>query len=171
VPEFGKDLSEHVLRSSHYGKISKDFKGDRIKDYLLFTEIQVATGDADAQNNLATMYADGDVVPKDYGKALNLFQSAAAQESPEALFNLGVMHELGRGIPVNYTQAFVLYRNAAEHGQEQAMLNVASMFATGRGVSANQAEAIKWVRRCAELGSQKAQALLDELSRRKRLIT
>jgi TPR repeat protein len=47
-------------------------------------------GNADAQNNLGTMYANGKGVLKDDKQAASWYQKAAEQENAGAQYNLGL---------------------------------------------------------------------------------
>ena len=56
-------------------------------------------GDAEAQFNLGTVYADGEGVPQDDAEAARWFRLAADQGLGEAQNNLGFMYDTGRGVP------------------------------------------------------------------------
>ena len=62
-------------------------------------------GDAPAQLNLGTIYANGEGVPQDYPEALKRYRLAADQGLPYAQFNLGNMYNDGRGVPQDYVRA------------------------------------------------------------------
>jgi TPR repeat protein len=64
-----------------------------------------AQGDADAQNNLGTLYEKGQGVSQDYTKARQWFEKAAAQGSVAAQNNLGVLYASGQGVPQDYATA------------------------------------------------------------------
>lgn len=52
-------------------------------------------GDADAQNNLGAMYAEGQGVRQDDTEAVRWFRQAADQGLAQAQFNLGAMYYKG----------------------------------------------------------------------------
>src|SRR5207247_4375042 len=56
-------------------------------------------GYAQAQNNLGTLYENGEGVPKDLRKAAKLYQKAADQGYALAQNNLGLLYENGEGVP------------------------------------------------------------------------
>ena len=56
-------------------------------------------GDAHAQNNLGSIYADGKGVAQDSAEAVKWFQLSADQGLVEAQFKLGVLYENGKGVP------------------------------------------------------------------------
>ncbi|CKL08556.1 sel1 repeat protein [Neisseria meningitidis] len=55
-------------------------------------------GDADAQNNLGAMYAEGQGVRQDDTEAVRWFRQAADQGLAQAQFNLGAMYYKGHGV-------------------------------------------------------------------------
>jgi len=65
-----------------------------------------AQGNANAQNNLGLMYANGRGVKQDYAQAFAWYQKAAAQGHAIAQFNLGNNYYAGRGVKQDYAQAF-----------------------------------------------------------------
>lgn len=52
-------------------------------------------GHADAANNLADMYFNGEGVPQDFTLARKWFDFAASKNVAEAMFTLGIMYEQG----------------------------------------------------------------------------
>ena len=87
-------------------------------------------GDAQAQNNLGFMYAEGQGVPQDDAEAVKWYRLAAKQGDARAQFSLGVMYADGRGVPQDYVQAYMWFDLAAARfsaleaeGRDQAMKN------------------------------------------------
>ena len=70
-------------------------------------------GVAEAQLNLALMYANGRGVPQDYAEAMKWYRKAAEQGHAEAQVNLGIMYQNGKGVPQDYVQAHLWYNIAA----------------------------------------------------------
>ena len=70
-------------------------------------------GVAEAQLNLALMYANGRGVPQDYAEAMKWYRKAAEQGHAEAQVNLGIMYQNGKGVPQDYVQAHMWYNLAA----------------------------------------------------------
>ena len=62
-------------------------------------------GAAWAQNNLGSMYAYGQGVPKDDAQAVKWYRLAADQGEAGAQDNLGLMYANGRGVPKDDAQA------------------------------------------------------------------
>jgi TPR repeat protein len=64
----------------------------------------------------AANYYGGFGVAQDHAEALRLFQLAAAQGLPAALFNVAECHEHGQGVPKNKAEAIRWYRRAQAAG-------------------------------------------------------
>jgi len=79
-------------------------------------------GEAQAQDSLGAMYANGHGVPQDYAEAAKWWRKAAAQGAAGAQYNLGASYDVGRGVPQDYVQAHMWYNLAASDfyaGSEQ----------------------------------------------------
>ncbi len=70
-------------------------------------------GVAEAQLNLALMYANGRGVPQEYAEAMKWYRKAAEQGHAEAQVNLGIMYQNGKGVPQDYVQAYMWFNLAA----------------------------------------------------------
>jgi uncharacterized protein len=101
-------------------------------------------GNADAQFNLAAVYAQGLGVPQDDAQAFAWCRKAAEQGNASAQFNLGVIYDRGQGVSQDYAQAVVWYRKAAEQGEQFAQFNLGVMNANSHGVTQNYVEALMW---------------------------
>ncbi len=77
-------------------------------------------GNAEAQNNLAVMYANGQGVPQDYAEAVKWFRKAAGQGFPRAQHDLAVMYANGQGVPQDYAEAYKWFNLAASQGDASA---------------------------------------------------
>ena len=73
-------------------------------------------GDAEAQYNLGLLYAQGDSLPQDAGRAAVWYRKAAEQGLAEARYSLGVLYHQGNGVPKDAGQAASWVRKAAEQG-------------------------------------------------------
>ena len=69
-----------------------------------------------AQNNLGSLYQNGRGVPKDLGKASELYLKAADQGNAAAQNNLGVLYRSGQGVPkdLGKQQSFIKKRPTKE---------------------------------------------------------
>lgn len=70
-------------------------------------------GDARAQYNLGTMYANAQSVPQDYAEAVKWYRKAADQGYVEAQYNLGFKYFTGQGVSKDYVQSYFWYSLAA----------------------------------------------------------
>ena len=76
----------------------------------------------DAQNyyRLGDTYYFGKNVLRDYDKARQEYERAAALGHAEAQYSLGVMCHSGKGVPQDYDKARQWYEKAAAQGHEEA---------------------------------------------------
>lgn len=117
-------------------------------------------GDAEAQNDLAKMYHNGDGVDQDDKQALYWFQKAAEQGFAKAQYNLGLTYYNGDGVEQDLNQALYWYRKAAEQGFAQAQSILGYMYNNGDGVKQDYKQALHWYRKAAEQGDADAQSNL-----------
>ena len=102
-------------------------------------------GNADAENNLGTCYANGLGVPKDEAEAAKWYRKAAEQDDGDAQYWLGGAYEAGRGVETNIVEAAKWYYKAAEN---------------------QKVEAQEWIRKAAAKGDASAQCFLGDLFRK-----
>lgn len=117
-------------------------------------------GDADAQNELASMYLEGTGTTCDSTKALAWYKRSAEQGHVDALYNIGCMFEYANGVNEDLSEAFIWYLKAAELGHDIAQVNVAEMLGSGRGVKENWLTALAWYEKAADEGNAWAQDYL-----------
>ncbi|WP_332923531.1 tetratricopeptide repeat protein [Candidatus Puniceispirillum sp.] len=77
-------------------------------------------GDAEAQNDLGTMYYNGIGAPQDYAKALKWYRLAAEKGLAAAQYNLGIMYGRGEGVPQDDVRAHMWGNLARAKGVENA---------------------------------------------------
>ena len=125
-------------------------------------------GDADAQNNLGSMYYDGQGVNKDYAEAVRWYRKSAEQGTAleqgnaHSQVNLGLMYKNGYGVAQDDTEAAKWFRKGVEQGDARAQYSLAFMYWRGKGVPRNNAEAAKWFRKAAAQGHAGAKEILEE---------
>ena len=90
------------------------------------------------------MYAHGHGVPKDYEKARQWYERAAAQGDMTAQYNLGLLYADGVGVPQDYKKARQLWEQAAAQGDAKAQNNLGSMYENGEGVPQDYVLAYMW---------------------------
>ncbi len=127
-------------------------------------EAQAEKGDARAQFELAREYMTGGQkgsrVPRNYGRALQLFINAGDQGHVLSQYMVGVMFHEGMGVPQTLDVAARSFRRAAEKGFVEAQFALARMYALGQGVKQDHTEAARWFRRAAEQGHSQSQGTI-----------
>ena len=118
------------------------------------------TGDAGAQYILGLMYYDGDGVLKDFIKAANWFQKAAAQGDSASQLKLGGMYYQGMGVPKDYTKAVEWFQKAATQGDAKGQLAFGLIYRVGAGLSKDATKAAEWFQKSATQGNVEAQVIL-----------
>lgn len=107
-------------------------------------QTQAVQGFAAAQTNLGLLYYNGRGVPRDYTKAREWFEKAAAQEDANAQYTLGVMYDFEKGVPQNFATARQWYEKAAAQGHAGAQNNLGGLYEYGHGVSKDSVRAYMW---------------------------
>src|SRR5690606_36245003 len=79
-------------------------------------EMRAYDGIAEAQHDLAALYAAGGRVRQDYPRAVYWFQRAADAGIANAYYNLGVMAQQGLGMGRDAQKSFDFYSRAARLG-------------------------------------------------------
>ncbi len=118
---------------------------------------------AEAQFELARMYATGEGMHQDPGEARRLYRAAAEQGLLKAQYAVARVYTLGVGSAFDDEEAAVWYRVAAEAGHVGAQHDLGAMYDTGRGVTQDYQEAAKWYRRAAGQGDANSQVWLGNM--------
>ena len=127
-----------------------------------------ADGDALAQFEIATRFAEGKGVTQDHKRAFALYERAATRGLPAAQFRLAAYFERGIGVEADRQRAKVWYRRAADQGHVRAMHNLGVLSVGGREDQVDYAAAAGWFRQAAERGLADSQfnlAVLHENGR------
>ena len=119
-------------------------------------------GDASAQYNMGVLYDRGYGVKRDYAKARQWYEKAAAQHYARAEHNLGIMYEAGKGVPRDLEKAAHWFRRGADDGQTASQNNLAVLYMKGEGLPQNTGKAAFWAARAAAGGNS---AAIDNLPR------
>ena len=121
---------------------------DPLVEKVRLTKEQAQQGDADAQYELGSMYANNisfpyRAIPQDYVAAVKWYTLAAEQGYARAQAALGSMYENSwpykGAIPQDYVEAVKWYTLAAEQGYAQTSLGY--MYVKGHGVEVNYSKA------------------------------
>ncbi len=102
------------------------------------------SGDALAQHDLATLYAQGALGGQDLPRAVYWYRRSAETGVPEALYNLGVLTTLGHLPGEDGADAHAYYLRAAEADHAQAQLQVGLALTEGTVVGQDLQQAVRW---------------------------
>ena len=102
----------------------------------------------------ADRYSVGKPAERDYSRALELYEQAAAKGSADGMVNAAVMYENGTGIPKNPAKALDLFRKAAAKGSPAGMFGLGNMYFNGTGTARNRQIAEMWWRKADASTSQ-----------------
>jgi len=105
---------------------------------------------------LASCYESGRDVPKDIGKAIALYQQAAAGGEANGWFRLGKIFADGLGVDPDRPKALEYYRLGALTGVVEAQYNVGAMLVSARGVKRDWVEGLAWLIVAARHGAPPA---------------
>ena len=115
---------------------------------------------AEAEFQLARAYLNGQGVPKDVGKALELMKAAAAQGHADAIGAVGYFYSTGTGVPQDDAQAAEWFRKGAEKGSAKAQLNLGKYLLDGKteptAESSATQQGLAWIQRAADQGLPEA---------------
>lgn len=120
-------------------------------------------GEALGQFNLAMMNLRKELPGASDGKAWQLLQRAAAQQSPLAENALGEMIEQGRRGKPDPKAACGWFERAAEHGNADGALATATCYYLGRGRTQDLAQAHRWYLEAAKAGDVGAQYIVASM--------
>lgn len=118
-------------------------------------------GNAEAQFDLALLYAQGLGVTRDLGTAMRWYRSAADQGNAQAQFALGQIYSRGWGAPRDTTDAIRWMQMANDPNSDGSPTNWSLI--EGYGLERDDAQAAYWYRKAAEQGHAEAQYNLARL--------
>jgi localization factor PodJL len=118
---------------------------------------QAEAGNAVAQYELATRYAEGRLMVRDFKLAADWYEKAAVRGLGPAQYRLGSLYEKGIGVSRDLARAREWYEKAANQGHSHAMHNLAVLIAEGGDGKPDYPTAAIWFRKAAELGIRDSQ--------------
>jgi TPR repeat protein len=114
------------------------------------TRVRAEKGEAQAQLELGTLYANGTGVAKDPKKAARWHRKAADQGLARAQYQFALDCGQGVGVKPDKVEAAKWLARAAEQGLAEAQVNLGLCYCEGDGVRLNTTEAARWFRKAAE---------------------
>ena len=121
-------------------------------------------GDARAQNHLGTLFEDGRIVARDFGRAVFWYRKSAERGNAQGQLNLGRMYRGGLGLERDERRAAYWYRAAAGQGVAAAQFFLGVMYEDGRGVARDPAKSWMWFSLAADQGDEDARFRRDRLA-------
>jgi TPR repeat protein len=147
-----KEQADDILTRAE--NIIADF-GDRIdvksqqEAFALLFE-GATRGDATAMYNIGVFYQHGYGVPRDFTKAREWYEKAAAKDSSLAMGNLGALFVNGLGVPQDYTKAREWYEKAADKGDANAKMALERLPMREAAIAGRYDEALRLAEAFAE---------------------
>ena len=120
-------------------------------------------GHAAAAYDLGLLYLEGQQFPQDFGRAAELFRTAATEGSPEAQYALATLYKDGRGVRRTTPRRRGCWAAAALAENPDAEVEYAIALFNGTGVPKDEARAIALFRKAALRGSPIAQNRLARI--------
>lgn len=118
----------------------------------------------DAKCQLATLYLEGKVVPKDLVMAMTLLEESANLGDLSALLLLGNVYLSGAdGFPKNFTKAREYFEKAAEQQSGEAAFQLSVIHAQGLGVEPDTVQGYKWFQQAVDLNQPDAVRKMSEM--------
>jgi hypothetical protein len=114
-------------------------------------------GDANAQFELARMYARGQGVETNMVEAMKWGRAAAEGGHSTAQLILGKNYLMGENVEQDYGEAEKWLRKAAEQNVAEAQLHLGYMYANGNGLPQNREMAVGLLQKVAASGSEFAE--------------
>lgn len=112
---------------------------------------------AEAQCNIAQMYATGIYMEPNPQKAVEWYKKAAELGYDRAQENLGYYYSTGQGVPQDWNEAVRWYKKAAAQGNAHAMYNLSICSSEGKGMKKDDRAVIRWLQAAADKGYALAQ--------------
>ena len=150
--------------SANYESARKALERNEIRAGVSALRVAAHDGDPRAQNHLGTLFEDGKIVARDFGRAVFWYRKAADQGDARGQLNLGRMYRGGLGIERDEPRAASWYRAAAGQGVVAAQFFLGVMYEAGRGVERDPVKAWMWFGLAAEQGDEDARFRRDRLT-------
>lgn len=127
-------------------------------------------GDVMGQHYLATMFRNGDGVPRDINKASAWYEKAAMSGANhpvavDAMTQLSILYRGQSGHAKDMKRAAFWTEKAATAGDVESMNQLGILYYDGNGVERDFAQAFKWFSKAAEHAHPEAQSFIGDLYR------
>ena len=118
----------------------------------LSLRLAAANGDASAEFQVATRFADGKGVEQNFDEAIKWYTRSAARGFALSQYRLGTFYERGLGVDKDAQRARVWYERAASQDNIKSMHNLAVLAASPTGGKPDYTTAARWFTEAAERG-------------------
>ena len=156
-----------LIQTAEVGEVSAAYQlGERYRlgsevpldnrEALRWYRVAAEGGDAQAQNDLATMLLNELGCERDPAQAVQWYRKSAEQGLAIAQYNLAKRYLHGDGIEQDYARALEWFRRAAVQGEAWATCEMGTMYRLGQGVERNLLAAAEFHLIAAEKGDDVA---------------
>lgn len=104
-------------------------------------------------------------LPKDYAKAREVLEKAAAADLSSAHNVLGLIYQEGLGVPADLAKAEACFRKAAEQGDPKGMSNLGQLLGPDGPDASKHVEALQWLLLAQRANDPEARNILPAILR------
>lgn len=138
-------------------------RGDNPEWAVTWITKAAESGNAAAQYSLGKLYRDGDFVPRNIVKAMELFASSAEQENEYAAYQLGRLYLSGQDIPRDVDAAVRWLTLSADLNNQYAQYTLGKLYLAGEEVPQDVSKAMELFLQSANQKNDYAQYQLGKL--------
>lgn len=132
-----------------------------LKKAIQLYQQAAAKGNVSALLNLGVAYFQGNGVPMNYSKAIEMLKKIPVEQQPTAGRYLGDIYLQQN--PKDSTEAIAAYESAANHGDLPSYAALADIYLNGLGTDINEERGVKYYEYAASQGYEPAQYALGLL--------
>ena len=159
-----KPLPASFRAQEYYNAAMLKRREGKPEDAIDLFSKSAALGDANAMEELAESYSNGEGVAKNDTEAVEWFTLAAKAGNSSAMLTLGGLYLLGNdGVEQNDEDAAKWFQKAADLKNAAAIYDLGKLYEDGQGVPRNMEKAKELYLESAKLGNAFAQRRLSEL--------
>jgi TPR repeat protein len=112
---------------------------------LLTLKDEAAQGRPSAIWALGKIYLDGDLIPADATRAIQLLEQAATAGNADAAYQLGEVYSKDTYVKHDDAKVFTYFQQAARGKVPVGFYNLGTCYVNGRGVAKNLTEGLAWL--------------------------
>jgi TPR repeat protein len=154
-----------AARSSRIQQLEQSMLGAQetaVTPEQAFTRVRAEAekGDARALLTLGGFYAEGIGVQKNFSKARECYEKAAATGMAEGIYNVGICWEVGMGSEADSAQAAEYFKKAADMNLPEALFKMSVILDSGAGVKRDEKASVDYMARAAAAGHPDAASIM-----------